>query len=86
MIDLDPIYERCAVLSRHLNERERRLRAAVEARACGYGGIDVVSRATGIAASTIGRGLKELAGEALVAPGSSTTAQAMRSGWMRLNG
>ena len=35
--------------------------AAAEARAAGYGGIAAVSRATGLAASTIGRGLKELA-------------------------
>ena len=35
--------------------------AAGEARAAGYGGIAAVSRATGIAASTIGRGLTELA-------------------------
>ena len=38
----------------------RRLFAAGEARAAGYGGIAAVSRATGIAASTIGRGLNEL--------------------------
>ena len=35
--------------------------AAAEARAAGYGGIAAVSRATGLAPSTIGRGLKELA-------------------------
>ncbi len=35
--------------------------AASEARAAGYGGIAAVSRATGVAASTIGRGLKDLA-------------------------
>ena len=34
--------------------------AAGEARAAGYGGIAAVSRATGIAASIIGRGLNEL--------------------------
>ena len=45
----------------HLNERSRRIFAAVEARAAGYGGVAAVSRATGIAASTIGRGLRELA-------------------------
>ncbi len=69
MIDPGPIRERFAVLSPHLDERERRLLAAVEARACGYGGIAAVSLATGMAASTIGRGLKELAGETAVAPG-----------------
>ena len=47
----------------HLDERGRRLLAASEARAAGYGGIAAVSRATGLAASTIGRGLKDLAGE-----------------------
>ena len=61
MIDSSPIRERFAALSRHLSERDRRLWAASEARAAGYGGIAAVSAATGIAASTIGRGLKELA-------------------------
>jgi hypothetical protein len=69
MIDPAPIRERFTQLSQHLDERERRLLAAVEARGCGYGGVAAVSRATGIAASTIGRGLKELAGEASVALG-----------------
>jgi hypothetical protein len=44
-------------LSPHLDERRRRLFAATEASAAGYGGIAAVSRITGIAASTIGRGL-----------------------------
>ena len=44
----------------YLSERERRLYFAAEARAARYGGIAAVSEATGIAASTIGRGLKEL--------------------------
>ena len=41
-------------------ERSRRLWAATEAQAIGYGGITQVVRATGIAASTIQRGLREL--------------------------
>jgi len=69
MIDPDPIRERFGVLSPHLDERERRLLAAVEARASGYGGIAAVSLATGLAASTIGRGLKDLNDEAGLAPG-----------------
>ena len=44
-----------------LNERDRRLYAASEAKAAGRGGIAAVSRATGVARSTIGRGLKDLA-------------------------
>jgi hypothetical protein len=61
MSDSNPISERFASLSPHLDERGRRLFAATEARSAGYGGIATVSRITGIAASTIGRGLKELA-------------------------
>jgi hypothetical protein len=63
MIDPSPIRERYVGLCPHLSERERRLFAASEARAAGYGGIAAVSAATGIAASTIGRGLKELTTE-----------------------
>ncbi len=52
---------RYASLRPHLDERARRLFAASAARAAGYGGVAAVSRATGVAASTIRRGLKELA-------------------------
>jgi len=62
MIDLSPIGERFMSLSPHLGERARRLFAAAEALSAGYGGIVAVSRATGIAVSTIGRGLNELKG------------------------
>ena len=62
MIKLAPIRDRFVLLSPHLDERERRLLAATEARAAGYGGIAAVARATGIAVSTIGRGLRELRG------------------------
>jgi len=61
MSDSDPISERFASLSPFLDERGRRLFAATEARSAGYGGIALVSRIIGIAASTIGRGLNELA-------------------------
>jgi hypothetical protein len=60
MIDEDSVRERNACLSPHLDERGRRLFAASEAKAAGYGGIAAVSRVTGRAASTIGRGLKDL--------------------------
>ena len=43
-----------------LDERSRRLWAATEARAFGYGGITLVSKAVGISNKTIDRGLKEL--------------------------
>ena len=68
MIDPGPIRTRFSAVSPHLNERERRLLAATEASAAGYGGIAAVSQATGIAASTIGRGLKDLAAGTTLAP------------------
>jgi hypothetical protein len=69
MIDPDPIRQRFAMLSQHLHERSRRLLVVVKALTCGHGGIAAVSRATGASASMIGRGLRELAGEATVALG-----------------
>jgi transposase len=44
----------------HLTERQRRLAAAVDARALGYGGISQVARATGMSRATIHQGLAEL--------------------------
>ena len=51
-----------------LTERARRIWAATEARAAGRGGISGVARATGIAYSTIRRGLQELASPPQLAP------------------
>src|SRR5215470_11780276 len=48
------------VVASHLGERGRRLWAASEARAAGRGGVSAVSRITGIARSTINRGLQDL--------------------------
>jgi hypothetical protein len=61
VIDVEPIRERFSVVAPFLDERGRRLVAAAEAFAAGYGGIAAVATATGMAPSTIGRGLKELA-------------------------
>jgi DNA-binding phage protein len=52
--------ERLLTLMPHLNERQIRLAAAVEARSLGYGGVSAVAQATGIARGTIHRGLEEL--------------------------
>ena len=60
MIDEEKLRQRFVAMSPHLDERGRRQFAAVEARLAGYGGIAAVARATGIAPSTIGRGLAEL--------------------------
>ena len=61
MIDTSSIRERFTAIDQDLSERSRRLVAAAEAKTAGYGGIAAVSRATGVARSTIGRGLKDLA-------------------------
>ena len=68
MIYIPGIRERFLALSPHLDERGRRIFAASEARSAGYGGVAAVSRATGIAASTIGRGLAELSATDQLAP------------------
>src|SRR6266853_1336154 len=61
VIDVGPIRERFLTVAPFLEERGRRLVAAAEAFAAGYGGIAAVAMATGMAPSTIGRGLRELA-------------------------
>ena len=60
MINTAAIKARFDALEPRLNEKERRLFAANEARAAGRGGIAAVSEVTGIARSTIGRGLEDL--------------------------
>jgi hypothetical protein len=60
MIDVDAIKTRFEMLSPILDECGRRRFAATEAQAAGYGGILAVHQATGIARSTIGRGLADL--------------------------
>jgi Rhodopirellula transposase DDE domain len=69
MIDESKIAERFAGLGPELNERQRRLWAASEARACGRGGIAAVARATGISEDTVGRGIKELRAGVRLEPG-----------------
>jgi hypothetical protein len=54
------IGERFRSLAGELNERQRRLWAAAEARAAGRGGIAATARATGIAVDTIRKGIAEL--------------------------
>jgi len=60
VIDTTDIRIRFDALAPFLDERGRRLFAASEARAAGRGGVVAVSRATGIARSTIDRGLADL--------------------------
>ena len=60
MIDESPVRIRYEAVRSSLDERGRRLAAAAEAKAAGYGGIAATARATKVARSTIGRGLKDL--------------------------
>ena len=62
MVDADVVRSKFELIGPHLDERTTRLWAAVEARALGYGGIEAVARATGVAASRIRRGQGDLAG------------------------
>jgi transposase len=74
-MDTDFIKQRFAKLEPFLNERLRRLPAATEAQALGYGGISAVARATGVSRRAIANGLKELA-----APDAATATRLRRPG------
>jgi hypothetical protein len=60
MIDSQAIRQRWASVGSKLDERRRRVFAAGEVRAAGWGGLEAVSEITGLARSTIGRGQKDL--------------------------
>lgn len=57
---IDQVREKFKSISVCLNERGRRIWAATEARSYGWGGIILVSAATGISRKTICQGLKEI--------------------------
>ncbi len=60
------IRKRYEALRAALDECERRLFAAAEARAAGFGGVSALARATGIARGAIDHGLRDLAASAPV--------------------
>jgi transposase len=66
MVKVDAIQRRFECLLPTLDERRRRLMAAAESLAIGYGGISRVARATGVSRRAIARGIAELSH----APGS----------------
>jgi predicted kinase len=78
MIDESRIAELYRAVGPELNERQRRLWAAAEARSYGRGGIAAVVRATGIGKSTVVRGLAELREGARLEPGRVRRAGAGR--------
>jgi hypothetical protein len=60
MIDTQAIRERWKAVGCKLDERGRRMFAAGEVRTAGWGGLKAVSQVTGLARSTINRGLEDL--------------------------
>ena len=69
MADEVAIGEKFRALAGELNERQRRLWAASEARAAGRGGITATARATGISTETIRKGIVELGSGVRLEPG-----------------
>lgn len=67
--------ERFAELAPFLDERQRRIAVAIEARAMGTGGISAVSRATGVSRKAIALGLVELSD-----PTSASSTRVRRKG------
>jgi hypothetical protein len=60
VIDIDDIRSRWQLAAPFLDERGRRLFAANESLALGLGGVTATARATGLARSTINRGIQDL--------------------------
>ena len=73
-MELATLRAKHAALAPVLTERSRRVWAATEAQAIGYGGTALVARATGIATSTIQRGLRELTADEPLAGGRTRRA------------
>ena len=65
MIDVHAIRQRWEAVGAKLDERGRRLFAAIEVRTAGRGGLAIVSKITGLARSTINRGEDDLGAEPL---------------------
>ena len=72
------VNRRYQALAPHLNERQRRLLLASEARVLGHGGVSEVARATGTARSTIRVGMRELDEPAMPVTGRARRAGAGR--------
>ena len=56
----EAIRRKFSELAPYLNERTRRMWAATEAHALGFGGVVIVARATGLTRDTVSAGLQEL--------------------------
>ncbi len=69
MKEEEAIKRKFELLAGELNERTRRLIAAAEAMALGWGGISAVARATGVSQRAIRQGIKELKAERVKSQG-----------------
>jgi N-acetyl-beta-hexosaminidase len=82
VIDIDDIRSRWQQAERFLDERGRRLFVANEAMAQGHGGVTATAAATGLARSTINRGIAELrSGHNEMASGCAVLAADARARW-----
>src|SRR5580693_5770907 len=70
MVDIDAVKRRFESLLPTVDERMRRLIAAAESLAIDYGGISIVSRATGVSRRAIARGIVELGNPPLPSGGA----------------
>jgi hypothetical protein len=60
LVNRSDIQDRFSSLAPFLDERMRRLVAASESKAIGYGGVSLVAKATGVSRRAITEGMKEL--------------------------
>src|SRR5437764_14690422 len=65
---MEQVRQRYALVREELDERGRRQVVAAEALAIGWGGVQLVAEATGVARATITLGIKELRGQVASAP------------------
>jgi len=75
MTDEAAIRQKFLTLAPRLDEHTRRIWAATEARACGYGGVSLVARATSVSRRAIQVGLREI-----------ETGDVLPEGWVRRPG
>src|SRR5215471_18543033 len=66
---VDQLALRFEVLLPHLDERQRRLALATEARLLGHGGVRLVARLAGVSETTVRRGVFELEDDGGPLPG-----------------
>jgi hypothetical protein len=79
-MDHESVGLRFRSLSSFLNERMRRLVAAAESAAVGYGGVSLVARATGVSRRAITEGMKELSQQKVLAEPVPSQSRIRRKG------